>query len=52
MTNPKDNIRVGNVVMVYSEQYQAWIAPGGRKIRNPLTAQRVAEQIHNLRSGK
>lgn len=52
MTNPKDNIRVGRVTMVYSDQYHGWITPGGRIIRNPLAAQRLAEQINNIRGGK
>lgn len=52
MTNSKDDIRVGRVWMRYSEQYQGWIAPGGRVVRNPLKAQRVAEQINGIRSGK
>ncbi|EJZ9501547.1 TPA: DUF1317 family protein [Escherichia coli] len=46
MTNAKDNIRVGRIIMVYSEQKHGWIAPGGRVIRNPLKAQRLAEELN------
>ncbi|MDW4578454.1 DUF1317 family protein [Atlantibacter hermannii] len=49
MTNAKDNIRVGRVIMVYSGQKQGWVAPGGRVIRNPLKAQRLAEELNSKR---
>ncbi|ELY3455770.1 DUF1317 family protein [Cronobacter sakazakii] len=52
MTNSHDDIQVGSVLMMYSPVRRGWLAPGGQVIRNPLKAQRLAEQINNIRSGK
>ena len=46
MTNPHDNIRVGNI-LVYSSLRRGWLAPGGQVIRNPLKAQRLAELMNS-----
>lgn len=47
MTNPHDSIRVGSITLVYSSVRRGWLAPGGQVIRNPLNAQRVAEQLNS-----
>ncbi|CAM7032003.1 DUF1317 family protein [Klebsiella pneumoniae] len=47
MTNPHDSIRVGSITLVYSSVHRGWLAPGGQVIRNPLKAQRVAEQLNS-----
>ncbi|AVO94095.1 DUF1317 family protein [Klebsiella pneumoniae] len=47
MTNPHDSIRVGNITLVYSSVRRGWLAPGGQVIKNPLKAQRLAEQLNS-----
>ena len=47
MESPHDKIRVGNIILPYSSFFGAWIAPGGQIIKNPLKAQRVAEQLNS-----
>ncbi|MCJ6248970.1 DUF1317 family protein [Klebsiella pneumoniae] len=47
MTNPHDSIRVGSITLVCSSVRRGWLAPGGQVIRNPLKAQRVAEQLNS-----
>lgn len=47
MTDPRDNIRVGSVTLVYSTLRRGWLAPGGQVIRNPFKDQRVAELINS-----
>ncbi|MCF6685998.1 DUF1317 family protein [Raoultella ornithinolytica] len=47
MTNPHDSIRVGSIKMIYSTLRRGWVTPGGQVIRNPLKAQRVAEQLNS-----
>ncbi|HID4273120.1 DUF1317 family protein [Klebsiella pneumoniae] len=47
MNNPHDSIRVGSITLVYSSVRRGWLAPGGQVIRNPLKAQRVAEQLNS-----
>ncbi|HHT2534383.1 DUF1317 family protein [Klebsiella pneumoniae] len=42
-----DSIRVGSITLVYSSMRRGWLAPGGQVIRNPLKAQRVAEQLNS-----
>lgn len=49
MTNPHDVINVGSVTLRYSILLGGWIAPGGQVIKNPLKAQRLAEQLNNKR---
>ena len=44
-----DNIRVGSVTLVYSIVKRGWVYPGLSIIRNPLKAQRVAEELHRSR---
>ncbi|RRF74833.1 DUF1317 family protein [Klebsiella pneumoniae] len=46
MTNPHDSIRVGSITLVYSSVRRGWLAPAA-VIRNPLKAQRVAEQLNS-----
>lgn len=47
MTNPHDSIRVGSVTLVYSYLRSGWMTPGGKVIKNPLKAQRLAEQLNS-----
>lgn len=47
MTNPHDGITVGMVTLVYSFKRRGWMAPGGKVIKNPLKAQRIAELMNN-----
>ncbi|WP_313112619.1 DUF1317 family protein [Pseudescherichia sp.] len=47
MTNTTDNIRVGSVALVYSVSRRGWVAPRGKVIKNPLKAQRLAEELNS-----
>lgn len=47
MTNTTDNIRVGSVTLVYSVSRRGWVAPRGKVIKNPLKAQRLAEELNS-----
>lgn len=47
MDNPYDDIRVGSVTLVYSIVKRGWVYPGLSVIRNPLKAQRVAEELNS-----
>ncbi|WP_057649597.1 DUF1317 family protein [Yersinia frederiksenii] len=47
MINPHDNITVGCITLVYSEIHHGWITPQNSIIKNPLTAQRIAERMNN-----
>lgn len=47
MTNQQDDISVGLVTLVYSFKHRGWMAPGGKVIKNPLKAQRIAELMNN-----
>ncbi len=49
MTHPHDNIRVGAITFVYSVTKRGWVFHGLSVIRNPLKAQRLAEEINNKR---
>ncbi|EET4968947.1 DUF1317 domain-containing protein [Escherichia coli] len=51
MKHPHDNIRVGTITFVYSVTKRGWVFPGLSVIRNPLKAQRLAEEINNKRGG-
>lgn len=51
MKHPRDNIRVGAITFVYSVTKRGWVFPGLSVIRNPLKAQRLAEEINNKRGG-
>ncbi|HGS8168027.1 TPA: DUF1317 family protein, partial [Yersinia enterocolitica] len=47
MKTPYDHVKVGSITLIYSRRCRGWIAPGGRVITNPLTAQRTAERINS-----
>lgn len=49
MKHPHDNTRVGAITFVYSVTKRGWVFPGPSVIRNPLKAQRLAEEINNKR---
>ncbi|EJU0210723.1 DUF1317 family protein, partial [Escherichia coli] len=40
---------VGTITFVYSVTKRGWVFPGLSVIRNPLKAQRLAEEINNKR---
>ncbi len=46
MTNPHDGITVGSVTLRYSMLLRGWLSPDGQVIKNPLKAQRVAEELN------
>ncbi|WP_023640409.1 DUF1317 family protein [Dickeya zeae] len=46
MKTSRDSIIVGKVEIVYSTSKNGWITPGGQIIRNPLKAQRIAENLN------
>ncbi|EPS8966067.1 DUF1317 family protein, partial [Escherichia coli] len=41
----------GAITFVYSVTKRGWVFPGLSVIRNPLKAQRLAEEINNKRGG-
>ena len=41
-----DKIRVGRITLVYSVIQRDWVYPGLSVIRNPLKAQRIAEEMN------
>ncbi|EHI1013860.1 DUF1317 family protein [Escherichia coli] len=43
--------RLGAITFVYSVTKRGWVFPGLSVIRNPLKAQRLAEEINNKRGG-
>ncbi|WP_312284628.1 DUF1317 family protein [Yokenella regensburgei] len=47
MKHIHDNIRVGRITLVYSVMKRGWVYPGLSVIRNPLKAQRVAEELNS-----
>ncbi|WP_038153595.1 DUF1317 family protein [Trabulsiella guamensis] len=49
MKHVNDNIRVCSVIFVYSVLKRGWVYPGLSVIKNPLKAQRLAEEINNRR---
>ena len=44
MRTPHDDITVGRVTLRYIKVYGAWMKPRGGLERNPLRAQRIAEE--------
>ena len=51
LTHAHDDIRVGGVVLPYIPERRGWMKPDGTVTRNPLIAQRVAEEL-NQRKGE
>ncbi len=47
MNHPHDHITVGRITLVYSSIHHGWITPYNSVIKNPLTAQRIAERMNN-----
>lgn len=47
MLQPKDKIRVGKISLPYSVISHGWIIPGGKVVKNPLKAQRIAEFMNS-----
>ncbi|WP_208488146.1 DUF1317 family protein [Escherichia coli] len=43
--------QIGAITFVYSVTKRGWVFPGLSVIRNPLKAQRLAEEINNKRGG-
>ena len=46
MEKPNDNIEVGVIIFVYSKIFRGWISPEGILVKNPIKAQRMAEEMH------
>ncbi|EGM8092764.1 DUF1317 family protein [Escherichia coli] len=49
LNRPATHIRVGAITFIYSVTKRGWVFPGLSVIRNPLKAQRLAEEINNKR---
>lgn len=50
MNNHHDNIQVGLTILRYYDAYSGWMLPGKTFTRNPLKAQRIAEQEEDKRN--
>lgn len=50
MRHAHDNIRVGKITLVYSVMQRGWVYPGLSPVRNPLKAQRLAEELNKRES--
>jgi len=46
MQKPNDDIRVGIIIFPYSKIFGGWIAPDGELVKNPIKAQRMAEEMN------
>jgi len=46
MQKPEDDIRVGIIIFPYSSILRGWIAPDGELVKNPIKAQRMAEEMN------
>lgn len=46
MHKPNDDIRVGVITFPYSKILGGWIATDGELVKNPIKAQRMAEEIN------
>jgi len=46
MQKPNDDIRVGIIIFTYSSILRGWIAPDGELVKNPIKAQRMAEEMN------
>ncbi|EFB1613280.1 DUF1317 family protein [Escherichia coli] len=46
---PSNDTTLGAITFVYSVTKRGWVFPGLSVIRNPLKAQRLAEEINNKR---
>ncbi|MGO3912144.1 DUF1317 family protein [Huaxiibacter chinensis] len=49
MKHSHDNIRVGSITLVYSVMQRGWVYPGLSPVKNPLKAQRLAEELNKRR---
>ncbi|WP_426817893.1 DUF1317 family protein [Winslowiella sp. 2C04] len=47
MHKPDDPITVGRITLPYSSILQGWLTPEGMVIRNPIKAQRIADELNN-----
>lgn len=52
MKTPQDNIVVGAVTLIYSEQFKGWLTPARQVIRNPIAAERCAEVMNDALKSK
>lgn len=46
LTHAYDDIQVGRIVLPYVPERYGWMKPDGKVTRNPLIAQRVAEELN------
>ncbi len=49
MKHYRDAITVGKVKCMYSVLHRGWLMPSGEVVRNPLKAQRLAEELDKKR---
>jgi len=47
MQKPDDPITVGRITLPYSALLHGWLTPDGLVIRNPIKAQRIADELNN-----
>ncbi|MGH5183695.1 DUF1317 family protein [Klebsiella pneumoniae] len=52
MKTNHDGITVGSITLPYSINRRGWIAPSGDVIKNPLKAQRLAEELDTKRGAR
>ncbi|MFH8134178.1 DUF1317 family protein [Pantoea osteomyelitidis] len=46
MRKPDDDITVGHITLPWSQLFYGWLLPDGTVIKNPLKAQRKAEELN------
>ncbi|MCU5775195.1 DUF1317 family protein [Winslowiella arboricola] len=47
MQKPDDPITVGRITMPFSHRQGGWLTPQGHVIKNPIKAQRIADQLNS-----
>ncbi|EPQ5899421.1 TPA: DUF1317 family protein [Klebsiella oxytoca] len=52
MKHYRDAITVGKVKCMYSVLHRGWLMPSGEVVRNPLKAQRLAEELDTKRDAQ
>ncbi len=52
MKHYRDAITVGKVKCMYSVLHRGWLMPSGEVVRNPLKAQRLAEELDTKRGAR
>ncbi|HCT8924211.1 TPA: DUF1317 family protein [Klebsiella pneumoniae] len=52
MKHAQDDIRVGAVRLPFLKEVKGWLMPSGEVVRNPLKAQRMAEELATKRGAQ